>query len=246
MALKYISGSALCCGFSGIVNKLNYCGPDQAYLEFAQFLQNGGDESKIRKHLSNFQGLYPYLSLIANKHGLDPFDRRVVEAYWMGNELLDVFTREDYVRFMPELGKRGLPQSHVTWCQENLPEGAIPHHTFHVLFVGVGRVTGSVPTILPSMQNCMASWGRVVELDTDKATIEGPFLNQVSGRYTLENITRRSVSFQPELQHLKPDMMVAAHWGSVAAVLEQRQYQNLIRYTTRIIEIVNQAPRSPA
>ena len=37
-----------------------------------------------------FAGAWPYLELIAAGCGIgDPLDRRVVEAYWVGNDLLD-------------------------------------------------------------------------------------------------------------------------------------------------------------
>ena len=38
----------------------------------------------------SFQGAWPYLELIAGATGIpDPLDYRVVEAYWVGNRLLD-------------------------------------------------------------------------------------------------------------------------------------------------------------
>ena len=37
-----------------------------------------------------FEGAYPYLELIASENGIaDPLDARVVEAYWLGNDLLE-------------------------------------------------------------------------------------------------------------------------------------------------------------
>ena len=47
------------------------------------------DEVERRPLHAGFAAAWPYLELIAGAHGIDdPLDERVVEAYWVGNELL--------------------------------------------------------------------------------------------------------------------------------------------------------------
>ncbi len=226
-----MNGVELCCKFSNITNRLNYCGPSHAHQCFARFMQSGEGEKEVRELLGKFEGLFPYLQFIAKKHDLEPFDYRVVEAYWLGNELLDVFTAEDFKAFLPELGKRGLPAKVVSQLRENVPAGAFPHHTFNVLFVGVGQITGSVPTTLENMQNCMASWGEVVA----PLKVKGPVLNVLNGRYVLSD-TEREVKFavSPKIGD-----KVAMHWGECVHILNPRQYENLQKYTEKVISAVN-------
>ena len=70
-------------------NVLGYCGPGEsaALLEHADAGVAGGDLSNLARQ---FAGAWPYLELIAASCGrADPLDADVVEAYWLGNELLD-------------------------------------------------------------------------------------------------------------------------------------------------------------
>lgn len=71
-------------------HSLGFCGPDDkgVLLEYLKGKRVG--EKKIRKILEQFKGAYPYYKLIAKSNGIkDPFDERVVRAYWIGNELLE-------------------------------------------------------------------------------------------------------------------------------------------------------------
>src|SRR3954449_12379548 len=70
-------------------NRLQYCGGDDNHtlLDYgtAQVVDGG-----LTPLLRRFTGAVPYLQLIARANGItDPFDSRVVEAYWIGNGLLE-------------------------------------------------------------------------------------------------------------------------------------------------------------
>ena len=68
-------------------NRFGYCGPDDA----DELLEAGaaGQDRVLRALAQRFEGAYPYLALIARSAGIaDPLDRRVVEAYWLGSDLL--------------------------------------------------------------------------------------------------------------------------------------------------------------
>src|SRR3954454_8571301 len=70
-------------------NRLGYCGPD-AVTELFEEGTSGADDRALRELARRFEGAWPYLELIAHANGLsDALDRRVVEAYWLGNDLLD-------------------------------------------------------------------------------------------------------------------------------------------------------------
>lgn len=233
-----MNGPELCCRFSRVTNKLNYCGPLKAHETFLEFFKTKQNEQKIKELLSKFEGLYPYLKFISSKHNLDPFDYKVIEAYWLGNELLDAFSKEDYASFLPELEKRGLPAKITKQLQSTLPKYAVPHHTFHVLFVGVGRVTGSVPATLENMQKCMASWGTVLESDENQIKIKGPTLEQTKNKFLIKE-TERTVFYQKQLIQPNTQDTVAMHWNECVHILNKEQAENLEKYTKKIIEAVN-------
>ena len=67
-------------------NRLGYCGTD----DHAALLGHAAaqDDRELRVLARTFEGAYPYLELIARSAGIaDPLDQRVVEAYWLGNDL---------------------------------------------------------------------------------------------------------------------------------------------------------------
>ena len=70
------------------------------------------EDGDLRRLVRGFEGTWPYLELIAGAAGFgDPLDRRVVEAYWVGNDLLDrdgptAMGRSLDDRFRDRLGRR--------------------------------------------------------------------------------------------------------------------------------------------
>ena len=70
-------------------NRLRYCGGDDNRTIF-QYALEGVTDGGLTPLLRKFGGALPYLQLIARANGIaDPFDERVVEAYWIGNDLLE-------------------------------------------------------------------------------------------------------------------------------------------------------------
>ena len=115
-------------------NKLRYCGPGNSRAIFDYFQNNKQDEDLI-KLLVKFNGAYPNLEFIAHANGIDdPFDARVVDAYWIGNELLNNVSMDGYYKYLTG-------QAHNDWNKksfdmlfgESRPFGVKPHHSFHVL-----------------------------------------------------------------------------------------------------------------
>ncbi|MBY0396131.1 MAG: hypothetical protein K2X91_06620, partial [Thermoleophilia bacterium] len=116
-------------------NRLGYCGPE-ASRELFQQATGGGDDAALRDLARGFEGAWPYLELIARANGIaDPLDDRVVDAYWIGNDLLRAVTpallgRSLEVRFRPRLRADGW-----RWMAATPEAGAAPVHAFHVLDV---------------------------------------------------------------------------------------------------------------
>jgi hypothetical protein len=64
-------------------NRLRYCGGDDHPTLF-QYGLAGVSDGGLTPLLRRFTGALPYLQLIARANGIaDPFDPRVVEAYWI-------------------------------------------------------------------------------------------------------------------------------------------------------------------
>ena len=70
-------------------NALGYCGPDD-FAAFREYAVAGVADQGLVQLARVFSGAWPYLELISAGCGIaDPLDHRVVEAYWVGNDLLD-------------------------------------------------------------------------------------------------------------------------------------------------------------
>src|SRR6185369_12514579 len=102
-----LAGSLRFIRYAFMPNRLRYCGGDDNRTLFEYGIENaidGGLDPLLRR----FTGALPYLQLIARASGLaDPFDPRVVEAYWIGNQLLDnVEVRQLYEDLRERFGKQ--------------------------------------------------------------------------------------------------------------------------------------------
>lgn len=237
-----MDGVALCARFSIATNRLEFCGPSGAEAVLYRAITEGTDLALARDRLRRFEALLPYLELIGRKHGRDPFDLDVVRAYWIGNDLLDSFERRDFVELLELLTRRGLPRSLARRLLEHLPEHPIPHHAFHVTFVGVGNVTGHVPTTLANMDACRPGWGDVVRTDGATLTLRCRPLEIVGGRLALGSERTTEVRFDPRvLPGVEKGDTVALHWSTPAVALDADGARSLARYTRLSLDAANEA-----
>ena len=125
----------------------------------------GGDLRHIRELARGFEGAWPYLELIARANGLsDPLDGRVVEAYWLGNELLDGVPVAMMADSLDSRFKARLRPEPWRWLAGKAPAGARPVHAFHVfdVFPRVGLMRGGeVTNVLATIDSCRIRWGTV-------------------------------------------------------------------------------------
>jgi len=237
-----MKGIELAARFSYITNSLRFCGPKEASKQFLQYLSNKNNGQKVKESLLKFEGLYPYLSSIAEKNKKDIFDYEVIEAYWIGNKLLDSFENKDIKEIIKKLMQRGLPKSIGNNLIEDLPSGFVPHHNFNVMYVGVGRVTGSVEMNLQNMDNCRVSWGKVLEVFQDKLLVQSNTLVKNKNKFELNQNEAKTAVYMPQmLPNIKKNDIVALHWGFAPVILTKGQLRNLEKYTQLTMGILNRS-----
>lgn len=146
------AGLRLACQFALSPNILGYCGSKMARLE--DCVEKGMCDHVV-KELKKFIVLYPYLKTLAEITGKKPFDYDVVEAYWLGNDLLKMAGLKHYKILLKNFRKQGVPVWLLKELKNNPPKKFIPTHAFQVLFIGVGRASGSVPFNLKTVNNCL-------------------------------------------------------------------------------------------
>lgn len=231
-------GHELAARFSYITNALRYCGPSNAADAFVTYFKTKSNKDIVEDALKKFEGLYPYLSSIAKKNGRHFCDYDVVEAYWIGNALLDVFTDDDLKEIILALAKRGLPKSHADKLIKNLPPGMFPHHDFNVLYVGVGMTSGTVPTTLQNMENCRVSWGTVTQILPQKLIVSSQELKLDNKKLILQDALK-SVEYKSDILSVKKGDIVAMHWGFAVCVLSPLQQKNVQEYTVKLLNVLN-------
>ena len=237
-----MDGVQLAARFSIATNRLNYCGPADAEPGLYRAITRGDDLTAARRALAGFEALMPYLEAIARKHDRDPLDYDVVEAYWIGNRLLEAFEPEDFRQLLTSLTRRGLPRSIAARLAEHLPNRPIPHHMFHVGFVGVGSVTGHVPTTLDNMESCRPAWAKVLEVRPDTLRLEKPSLAIEDGRLTLTGSAEAVHAYDRDvLRDVAPGRTVALHWGWPALLLTSDQESALRRWTAASLDAANES-----
>ena len=227
-------------------NRLGYCGPGDHQSLFG-YLTEGKVDEGLQQLARQFDGAYPYLRLIAQVNGLDdPFDRRVVEAYWIGNPLLE---RVGAAPLFESLKARFLPRmkpKDFSWMASILPEGAKPHHNFHVFEVyrraGLLRDERAAAA-LDRMDQCRISWGRVLFAEGDEVVVERPPLVLREGTLTIGPPATvrvlRHIDGRGYLDDFKPGDTVSIHWNWACDRIDRSALGHLVRCTRRAIAHTN-------
>ena len=210
-----LAGSLRFVRYAFMPNRLRYCGGDdhRTLLEYGtEQVVDGGLDPLLRK----FTGALPYLQLIARENGiLDPFDDRVVEAYWLGNELLAGVEARQLHDALHECFGKQLQGRTRDWVLAKAPAGARPHHNFHVLDVH-SRV-GQLEHSLETMDNCRVSWGKVARGEGAHLVVERRPLVLRAGKLALADARLERVLRQVEghgfADAAGPGDWVSLHWG---------------------------------
>jgi hypothetical protein len=238
------SGPTLFARYAYPPNERGSCGPPQHRILFEYSIADSDDPGLLQL-ARQFSGAWPYLEFIAGVSGIDdPLDHRVVEAYWLGNPLLD---RIDLVTVGNALMDRYRRQMGRSWTHlaEVIPSGVVPTHAFHVfqVYPWVGLLGNGRGEPLEVLQKCRIRWGQVVHTGVDQVTVRSRPLRYEDGRVSLgepalEVVTSGLGGVGPAVA-LRPGEWVGLHWGWVCDRLTVRQLESLQRLTRRHLTIAN-------
>jgi hypothetical protein len=223
-------------------NRLRYCGGDDNRTLFEYGIEQASDGG-LTPLLRRFNGALPYLQLIARANAIpDPFDPRVVEAYWIGNELLDgVEVRQLYDHLADRFGAQ-LQGRTRNLVLGKAPAGARPHHSFHVLDVH-SRI-GELEHSLATLDNCRVSWALVQRIEAGELVVDRSALVLRDGKLVLDAPRSERIVRQIEGRGFADEAdvggWVSVHWGWACEVLSQTQKARLERYTRHHLAIANQ------
>lgn len=238
------SGLQLFARYAYPPNERGYCGPDDS-LELLQYRTSGQVDEGLKNLAKSFTGPWPYLKVLAERTGVGgPFSRKVVEAYWLGNDLLDRLGTSDFGNAVEDRF-RARAGSKWKWMAEAIPSG-VPHHSFHVFvaypWVGLLAETHRGEP-LEILDRCRIRWGRVESLHDDSAVVTSQELTWDGKRLALGEprpetvtVTADGLGFTDEL---RPGDWVSMHWSWVCDRLSKRQLADLKRFSRRQLDMTN-------
>ena len=249
------SGTEMFVRYAFPPNERGYCGPSDtgALLEYGR---SGAADAEFRPVAQAFTGAWPYLQLIAAAAGItDPLDARVVEAYWVGSELLDQVSPTALGTTMEDLFRRSVGQ--FSKLALGGVTNGLAHHSFHVFciypWVGLLGNERMHAHALNVLDKCRIREAQVVEIADGQVTVEsqpliydegrlalGPAVRQVANGGVTNAATTSGAFDGPGLvDGLAVGHRVAVHWDWVCDRLTEEQREALGRHTAHHLTIVN-------
>lgn len=253
MIPKKLDGAILAARHSFMPNRLGYCGPDENEVLFDACLNNRASKELIDA-LKGFQAAYPYLRFIAQSQGFeDPFDYRAVEAYWIGNDVLQNIAPNDFYDHLRERFEKKFPKEHVKKLFETNPFAAFPHHALHVFNAFSSMSSSPEALVNPSaapdekvarlMDKCRISWGKVLGAERGMLRVEYEPVQRSQGKLLLGKAVETDVIAEVQghsfVNGVKPGDWVSFHWGFACAILTPPQVANLRKYTLMDMGLAN-------
>ena len=223
-------------------NRLRYCGSDDNSTLFGYGIEGVVDGGSAAAP-ARFTGALPYLQLIARANGIaDPFDARVVEAYWIGNELLDgVEVRQLYDSLLERFGKQ-LQGRTRDWCSARPPP--VRARTTVSTSGRPQRGSGELEHTLATLDQCRVSWGKVVRAEGARARRRAAAADAARGEACPGTpaperaLTRWTGTASRTLP--QPGDWVSLHWGWACEVISDAQRARLAYYTDYHLALANQ------
>jgi hypothetical protein len=238
------AGALLFARYAYPPNSLGLCGADvpRTLLEYGDAGESDGGLAELAR---TFEGAWPYLTLIAEANRIeDPLDPRVVDAYWVGNELLARVAPAELARHVRERFHGRLGSAAET-VPDVVAAGAVPHHCFHVfaLYPWLGLLrSGVVDEPLRVLDQCRTTPALVLAVDGDAADVLAEPLLWEDGRLRLGETEPRRVRWRDggrSFARPEPGELVSLHWDFVCDVLTTGAATRLGAVTRRVLGAVN-------
>lgn len=212
-----MNGPAMFARYAFAPNQLGYCGPADAGA-----LLEGRTGIRFRALAKQFEGAWPQLRVIAAATGTsDPLDREVVEAYWVGNRLLD---------------------------RAGDPRDGLPHHSFQVFchypWASLLHDERRTEHALQVLDQCRIRWGKVISAAGGQVVVESRPLVWDGTSLALglpgRDTATLGLGSVELIEPLHPGDWVSLHWGWVCDRLTHPQLVALRHYSAYHLELVNQ------
>jgi len=207
---------------------LGFCGPqDKKSRKILSDYASGkpASEKAIRKIFEKFEAAYSYYKLIAKKNNiLDPFDEKVLKAFWVGNRLLEQVSREDLQKLIL-----------TNFCRP----GLLTKTEARIKALILGAVAKRVKLEGSLLDLCRIGWGKVKKLEKNSLIVKyKPLLtkNEIKLGNDIEKKIHRNKHILPKI---RIGDYISFHWGEACGVLNKSSLKNLEFYTQKTIGLIN-------
>jgi hypothetical protein len=242
---------------------LYYCGPKAGKLRKIveqSFVSGFMSLADFKKVIRQFIAVNAYLEVIARKNRLSVWNPKVIEAYWIGNELLEKVTPADLKKMIlkkfVDSGKFSKEKAEsLCW---NMPQGVVAHHSFHVFYLG--SVTNVIKLQGKLLDICRIGWGKVIRVKSTKGKVQAVKskvkssgelvvsyqpLAIIRGKLSLSSgkIKKKIQWNEKILPQVKTGQTVTFHWNQVCEIISAKEINNLNKYTLRNIKAINLAKK---
>jgi hypothetical protein len=241
-----MNGQILFAKYAFAPNKLYFCGPNSSRTIF-EYAAIGKSDRGLLPLLEQFEGAFPYLQLIAQENKIqNPFNWHVVEAYWLGNDLLNnIQIRSFYAHLADRFQKRAKLKN---WAklEKKFSFSPKPNHLFHVLEIYhlIGTIRGGqITTLMNHINQCRISWGKIIKINKDKLFVETREIETLNNKLILGTPQEKEINYQFRdqsfIKNINIGDWISIHWNWACDILDQRQLANLKKYTLLNLKFAN-------
>jgi len=241
-----MDGLLRCSRYAFGPNRLHYCGPDQNREIFSRIQEEAADIG-LAELLMQFETMYPYLTHIANSNKIrEPLNEKVVEAYWLGNALLENIPKSSFYAYLKDdlRLKDTFDKRSFDMVTDKIGKGALPHHSFHVLDVWRRSGKQEREHSVENMSECLVSIGKIVSVAGPWITVKTEPLVYEKGKLALgkpvEKKLVRQLESDYDIEQLKQGDLVSIHWSVICEKITKTQAENLKKYTKWHIKLANE------
>lgn len=215
-------------------NSLGYCGKGTAPEKFINCIL-GKNCNGVIDEIDKFIVLGPYIKTLSETTRKQKDNYSIIEAYWLGNTILNKTKQNDYKLLLKNFEKQGVPPWLIKDLKEKQPKKFIPFHLFQVLHVGVGRASGSVPYNIKTINNCMIRWGKVEKIGKKNLSVNLNSLTRSGKKFELILIKGSYPYRNDFMPNLRKGNSIAVHWKQAVKKLTPHEAKNLEFWTKKVL-----------
>lgn len=235
----------LAASYSLMPNMLKYCGENDFYGIFRRYLSNKSNPiaaAALSDSLKKFKGHYAYLKTIAQANRKRPFDKEVVNAFWIGNNLLHNVSKERIKQLiLNDLCLAGMGKQRAANKARGLPNGIMLHHSFNSIYLNF--VGNKVPRTVNNYDKCRIGWGKVIKVNADSVVLLYWPLALAKDKYIINKPVKRRFRIRVGditlVKDLKEGDYASTHWGLVVQKLSKKELNQLKMHTISNLFAIN-------